>query len=401
MTLPNPTLRLALVGQSLLEFPLDAASRSSFHALRAFLAADVTFTNLEVTLRGPRGGWPMKDLAWCTRPDASVLGILDAMGFNLLSLANNHSWDLGPTGVLDTIDAVEALGFHHAGTGDCLEAAEAPTYVETPNGKVALIAMASGNLAAEAFATARASCGDLARPGVNPLRVQDVYELPAPVFEPLARSLAPLGCTPEADGSIRIGAEAFALGETPRLVRRIDPTDAERHLALIREARAEADVVLVYVHQHHWENEWQAVGPWLRAFAHRCIDAGADAFLGHGVPMLQPVEVYHGKMIAYSLGNFVFHPTAGPATWPDERCWRSVIVQAEINGGRWNGIRFVPILLGSEDAIDNARIDDTSRRFPKLATGRHARTVLDDLQQISAPFGTELLVADDSATLTL
>ena len=41
-------------------------------------------------------------------------------------------------------------------------------------------------------------------------------------------------------------------------------------------------------------------------FAHRCIDAGADVILGHGPHELRGIEIYKGKPIFYSLGNFIF-----------------------------------------------------------------------------------------------
>jgi hypothetical protein len=43
----------------------------------------------------------------------------------------------------------------------------------------------------------------------------------------------------------------------------------------------------------------------LRRWAHAVIDAGADAVIGHGPHVLRGMELHHGKLIAYSLGNFV------------------------------------------------------------------------------------------------
>ncbi len=44
--------------------------------------------------------------------------------------------------------------------------------------------------------------------------------------------------------------------------------------------------------------------------AHMSIDAGASLVLGHHPHVLQPVEVYNGGIIFYSLGNFVFDQTS-------------------------------------------------------------------------------------------
>jgi poly-gamma-glutamate synthesis protein (capsule biosynthesis protein) len=73
-----------------------------------------------------------------------VLDCLKDMGFNLLSLSNNHAWDPGEAGLRITAGEVMHRGFAHAGTGVNSTAATAPGFLDTPAGRVALIAMASG-----------------------------------------------------------------------------------------------------------------------------------------------------------------------------------------------------------------------------------------------------------------
>lgn len=65
-----------------------------------------------------------------------------------------------------------------------------------------------------------------------------------------------------------------------------------------------ADIVVI---NFHWGIE-RATEPTERdrALAHLAIDNGADVIVGHHPHVLQPVEIYRGKVIAYSLGNFVF-----------------------------------------------------------------------------------------------
>ena len=72
----------------------------------------------------------------------------------------------------------------------------------------------------------------------------------------------------------------------------------------IRELRNSVDYIVV---NFHWGTERAAVPePWQRTLAHRVIDAGADLVVGHHPHVLQGLEEYRGKWIAYSLGNFVF-----------------------------------------------------------------------------------------------
>lgn len=80
----------------------------------------------------------------------------------------------------------------------------------------------------------------------------------------------------------------------------------DKKLALedVARAKTKADVVIVFV---HWGNEYEVdVAPDQRAWGHTLIDAGADAVVGAHPHVVQPEEIYNGKLIAYSLGNFVF-----------------------------------------------------------------------------------------------
>jgi len=84
--------------------------------LQARLAAsDVSFTNLETTIAGRKGGWPMvgNSLTPVCRAIYSppeVLDELKALGFNALPLSNNHAFSLGPGGIPSTLEEVAARG---------------------------------------------------------------------------------------------------------------------------------------------------------------------------------------------------------------------------------------------------------------------------------------------------
>ena len=82
------------------------------------------------------------------------------------------------------------------------------------------------------------------------------------------------------------------------------PVDREKAGAAIAEAKGKADRVIVMV---HWGNEYQAK-PNARqsSLAHWFVDEGADAVIGGHPHWMQSVEVYQDRVIAYSLGNFVF-----------------------------------------------------------------------------------------------
>ena len=74
--------------------------------------------------------------------------------------------------------------------------------------------------------------------------------------------------------------------------------------------RAGADIVII---SFHWgiEGRYQQTGD-QRSLAHYAIDNGADMVIGHHPHTLQPIEVYKGRTIAYSLGNFCFGGNRNP-----------------------------------------------------------------------------------------
>jgi hypothetical protein len=111
--------------------------------------------------------------------------------------------------------------------------------------------------------------------------------------------------------------DVIAFATYPGAYNLLDLGDA---LEPIREAHKEADLVIVSFHggaegashQHVASGDETFLGEDrgdLRAFAHAAVDAGAQLVLGSGPHVVRGMEVYHGKLIAYSLGNFA---TYGP-----------------------------------------------------------------------------------------
>ncbi|MDD5629335.1 MAG: CapA family protein [Elusimicrobia bacterium] len=109
---------------------------------------------------------------------------------------------------------------------------------------------------------------------------------------------------------------------------------SDRAGRLIREARSACDVLVVVFHggteRADEPNEVQ------KAFAHWAIDSGADAFIGHHPHVVQPVELYRGRPVLYSLGNFLFvSPT------PSTRL--SVVARLKLSAAGVAGIDFLPL----------------------------------------------------------
>jgi hypothetical protein len=148
---------------------------------------------------------------------------------------------------------------------------------------------------------------------------------------------------------------------------------------LVRRARARARLVVVIIHAgaegadqlHTPRREEYYLGEDrgdARAFAHAVIDAGASIVLGSGPHVIRGLERYGGKLIAYSLGNFVgYHTLADGGVLSESAILRVTLAPAgSVLGGRWIPIRLVEGLPRPEHSGVSARLVATLSRedFP-------------------------------------
>ena len=359
------TLSLTLTGQSMIRSDVRAAAPAAVPVIQSLLKGDVIFTNFETTIFDARKGQKRTDGRFVSPPEA--LESLKTFGFNVVSLANNHSFDLKVAGIDNVLEQTARLQMAHAGVGKNVADAVAPGYLKTPKGTVALIATASGLVAEGGSATA-------GRPGVNELRVE--------------------GGQPNAEDSRRI-------------------------LDSIREARKHADLVIVYQHNHVFAKKFETImreelperlapPDWMKQWTHAEIDAGADLIVMHGAPLLHGIEIYQGHAIFFDLGNFIFQ-VPPPDTLLDEPIlWESVVAYVDFQGRELKSIRLRPIAQnklgqGTPDTTDE-HTDNVflrTRGLPKPATGEQAHYILERLADLSRPFGTTLVVKGDEAEIQL
>ncbi len=257
-----------------------------FERVQPVLAgADVRFANLEIALT-ERGSAAAKDYVF-RAPPASVAA-LTLGGFNLVSVANNHTLDYGAVGLADTIDALDRAGIAHAGAGRTADEAHAPAIITLKGLRLALLAYVnvpndgrSGFVAASMAATA-------GRPGV-----------------------------------------AWA---TVEAVRRD-----------VQAAKERADLVVVSLHTG---NEYVSTpNPLQRELAHAAVDAGAALVLGAHPHVLQGVEFYQGAPIIYSLGNFVFDLDDDDRRQPGLPTLLTLIFRVTLTASGARGVRFIPAMI--------------------------------------------------------
>lgn len=281
---------------------------------------DGRFANLETLLH--RGEF------WCGqfcggsyhRADPEALDDIKAYGFNLTSFANNHTFDYSYGGLIATYDVLREGRLAHAGVGMNLDEAAAPVYIETSNGRIALIAAVSTlvNPSAMAGQQSRRIQG---RPGVNGLRVDETLVVTPEQMKAIkdfAKSskinaeeeiLISEGYSiPPKEGQFEMKGLHFVEGPESKFITRPKKEDLDRVKKAIFDAQANADYILVSIHSHELSGDKKEnPADFLIEFAHECIDAGAHAVLGHGPHILRPIEIYKNRPIFYSLGDFVLH----------------------------------------------------------------------------------------------
>ena len=396
---------------------LPTIERQSPDMLAILRDADVTFANFETsafhmsTFKGsPQaesgGTWMLAD----PRVAADAAG----MGIDMVSHANNHSTDWGVEGLFETLTHLEEAGLVYSGTGRTLSAARAPAYFDGPTGRIGLVSASSSFTP---MSRAADPVGDVpGRGGVNHLRTEKVGLVSPSDLAVLAR-LA--GSDP--GSSVRFNNMRYEAMEAPGadseagMVTRFDvnAADTRANLLSVRQAKANGNFVAYSLHNHEPGNQSQEPADFAVEFAHQVIDAGADIFIGHGPHQLRGIEIYHGKPIFYSLGNFAmmnnsldvipadmyeqFGVAPGDATVPellqqrnarsfnDPVLYESVIAVTSYAHGVADEIRLYPIDLG-------VSASGAARGVPKMADSEAACRILERLQRLSAPFGTTLTI---------
>ena len=163
-------ISLFLAGDSIITRPWSHVRDCSFlRLIEAVRSADVSLTNLETVIHEFNGYAQAHCGGMYTTSPPRIAAELKWAGFDMVAHANNHSFDYGSTGVLETIDHVESAGLVLAGSGRDLQNARAPRYVNRNGRVVGLVAMASDFIP---YGKASHTRPDVAgRPGLNTLAV--------------------------------------------------------------------------------------------------------------------------------------------------------------------------------------------------------------------------------------
>ena len=299
-------------------------SESSFTRVAPILkGADISFFNCETAYA--EKGSPGMAQHGAVAHDPGKMSALASVGFDVCTLANNHTLDWGVDAVVECLERLEAMGIAVCGAGRNVSGARKPAILERKGVKVAFLGYLSvgpyGYMAEED------------KPGAAMVRAHTLYE----PYE-------------------------YQPGTPAKVLTWTDKEDLQNMMEDIRKAKEQADIVIM---TDHWgiHNAPVIIPDYEFEVGHAAIDAGADLVLGTHPHILKGIEVYKGKVIVHSLANFVMesrtadkdvrtlHIKSWSQMWtqvygprhPDQR--KSLILKCAISGGEIQRVSYIPVLL--------------------------------------------------------
>lgn len=439
---------MILTGESLITRALMPFREAGFLKLRDLVrSGDVSFTNAEMLFHDYEGCPSEESPGTFLRCDPRFLEDLKWMGIKMAACAMNHTYDYTDVGVLVNKRHLDEAGIVNAGTGRNLSLARAPAYLDTPKGRVALISATDHTNVPSARAVEERP--DVkGRPGANHIRVRAIYNVDTETFSALRQLDEKLGFKHdrEVSRSARFpiqrdadtdtlfhfgpgiggrehwrqsGALRIQLSDKISRTTVADEEDWQANVKWIRDARRMADWVLFSFHCGYRGTSSDDPADHLVKIAHEAIDAGADVFIGHGPHRDLGIEIYKGKPIFYSIGDFILHndtPLFQPASGYDryglgwnntpsdfyftrsrnetvaqdihKENWQSFVAEVQWEKKQLKEIRLNPIDLG-------IGLPMGQRGRPVLAEGAVSEEILERLKRCSKRFNTEINATKD------
>ena len=237
-------------------------------------SADAAFCQLETTFS--EKGFPLPQARVPGRAHPANAPSIKKAGFNVVSFASNHALDFGTEALFDTVEVMKKTGVELFGVGKNLQEARKPYLLNCKGTKIAFLTYNS-ILPIGYWAT-------VDRPGCSPMRGYTLYEQ----------------------------VEHDQPGTPARVHSFANADDKKAMVEDIKKVKGQVDVVIVSMHWGIHFTEGQ-IAMYQKEVGYEAIDAGADLILGHHAHILKPIEIYKGKLIFYSLGNFAFD-----APYPEE-----------------------------------------------------------------------------------
>lgn len=283
--------------------------------------ADITFGTFEGVIT--TRGEPIANKSVVLRSKRATARSLANAGFDIISLATSHVLDYGDEGFLDTLEVLSWYGIKYVGAGIDLQEARKAIVLDAKDTKVGFLGYHRGSQFDRLFFASENKLG------------------PAlPIYEELEQDLI--------------------------------------------KAKSESDIVIVSM---NWGPRVKddTIGDRQKLYAKRLIDAGADIVIGQRVNTLQGVEIYNGKPIFYSLGDFLYGNYASRA--PYGYVLRLIIFEKKLSK-----VEIIPISLSNTK---------TGSYLPEVISDQQAQEAILFLQKLSEEFGTEFQIEDGIGIIKL
>lgn len=390
---------------------------------------DCVFGNLEVPVLRKNEGYPsLFPGGSYGMASPGCLRDLKGLGFNLFNAATNHAMDYEHNGLLKTLEYLEQVDIPVAGIGRNLSEASSPAFCECSGGRVALLGVTSSFH--DSHAAGPQNQDMIGRPGVSPLRHKAIYELAEADYESLQRIARETGINAYQNAGIKLGyviasdnfkfgSLEFKKGEGSSCHTYPQQNDLDRMLGQIRDARIQADVVIMSIHSHQVNPvDKSHNAEFVEIFARKCIEEGADIIACHGPHRMRGIEKYKHGLIFHGLGNMIFQTDQQPVV-PEEFYnkygasrqtsdgvgsvnlarsknntrgfitsrpeWCSVIVSMECTGDLFD-VTFYPVEISKQTGLPSLSSDVT---------------ILQDLRDLSIGYGTTIEIEDGVGRLRM
>jgi poly-gamma-glutamate capsule biosynthesis protein CapA/YwtB (metallophosphatase superfamily) len=322
----NETITLVGVGDVL---PDREQPETIFrHVVKELSSADIAFANGEGAFSDK--GSPASGHASPSDP-ANIDALLNA-GFDVISLANNHSLDWGVEGLTDTLTRLKKAGLPFTGAGKNLAEARQPVILERKGTKVGFLAYSSVH--------PKGYEAESNKPGLVPIRVWTIYE--------------------QID---------YQPGTPPRIVTIPYKDDLAAMVEDIKTLKSQVDVVVV---SFHWGIHLtpRVIPMYCFDIGHAAVDVGADLILGTHTHILKGIEMYHGKAIFYSTSNFAIE--AGKSSMGkdfvqalhklygsvEEDRRKSLIAKVTIENSKIKRVSYLPCYINDHSEPEIVKADD-------------------------------------------
>lgn len=223
-----------------------------------------------------------------------------------------------------------------------------------------------------------------------------------------------------------LGGKLYKVGDRVAYNYEIDRRDLASILRNVRRGKQFSDFCIFTNHGHEPGN-WSLESPdYEQSFAREVIDAGADAYIAHGPHQLRGIEIYKGRPIFYSLGNFIMDDLRTPVgadmferVGKDPRAdtdadvtviemsreydndlpfsepvfYESIVAVCKYEQNQLAEVRLHPIQLGHGKRFAN-------RGVPEVASAAQAKPILDRLKLLSQPYGTNIEIVNGIGVIT-